>query len=59
MQEDLKSLSAHSRRIIAKGSGHYVQVYRPDLLNAEVASFIQQIRDKALEPTDYGSTKTE
>jgi pimeloyl-ACP methyl ester carboxylesterase len=59
MQEDLKSLSAHSRRIIAKGSGHYIQVYRPDLLNAEVASFIQQIRGKALEPTDYSSTKTE
>jgi hypothetical protein len=32
MQEELKSLSTRSRRIIAKGSGHYVQVDRPDLL---------------------------
>jgi pimeloyl-ACP methyl ester carboxylesterase len=59
MQEDLKSLSTHSRRIIAKGSSHYIQIDRPDLLNSEVASFIQPVRGNALPPTDYGSTKTE
>ncbi|HZV60274.1 MAG TPA: alpha/beta hydrolase [Candidatus Eremiobacteraceae bacterium] len=44
MQEELKHLSTRSRRIIATGSGHYIQVDRPDLLNAEVTNFIQQIR---------------
>ena len=28
MQEELKRLSTHSRRIIAKGSGHFVQIDR-------------------------------
>jgi pimeloyl-ACP methyl ester carboxylesterase len=59
MQEDLKHLSTHSRRIIAKGSSHYIQVDRPDLLNSEVADFIQHIRGEISQPTDYGSTKTE
>jgi pimeloyl-ACP methyl ester carboxylesterase len=59
MQEDLKHLSTHSRRIIAKGSSHYIQVDRPDLLNSKVTDFIQQIRGKVSQPTDYGSTKTE
>jgi hypothetical protein len=59
MQEDLKHLSTHSRRIIAKGSSHYIQVDRPDLLNSEVTDFTQQIRGKVSQPTEYGSTKTE
>jgi pimeloyl-ACP methyl ester carboxylesterase len=59
MQEDLKHLSTHSRRIIAKGSSHYIQVDRPDLLNSKVTGFIQQIRGNVSQPTDYGSTKTE
>jgi pimeloyl-ACP methyl ester carboxylesterase len=57
-QEDLKRLSTRSRRIIAKGSGHYIQIDRADLINREVPIFIQQIRDGELR-TDYGSTKTE
>ncbi len=59
MQEDLKKLSTRSRRIIAKGSSHYVQIDRVDLLNGEVIAFIRQIRGEAPQPTDYGSTKTE
>jgi pimeloyl-ACP methyl ester carboxylesterase len=59
MQEDLKRLSTHSRRIIAKGSSHYIQVDRPDLLNSEVMDFIQRIRGEISQPTDYGSTKIE
>jgi pimeloyl-ACP methyl ester carboxylesterase len=59
MQENLKNLSTRSERIIAKGSGHYIQLDRPDLLNREVPIFIQQIRGAAQQPTDYGSTKTE
>jgi pimeloyl-ACP methyl ester carboxylesterase len=57
-QEDLKHLSTRSRRIIAKGSGHQIQSDRADLVNREVAVFIQQIRSNERR-TDYGSTMTE
>ncbi len=57
-QEALKRVSTRSRRIIAKGSGHPIQVERADLINREVAIFIQQLRNNELR-TDYGSTKTE
>jgi pimeloyl-ACP methyl ester carboxylesterase len=59
MQEDLKKLSTRSRRIIAKGSSHYIQIDRADLIEKEVPMFIQQIRGTAPQPTDYGSTITE
>lgn len=59
MQEDLKKLSTRSRRIIAKGSSHYVQIDRVSLLNGEVTDFIKQIRGETPERTDYGSTKVE
>lgn len=47
LQENLKQLSTRNRRIIAKNSGHYIQWERPELLNREVAIFIQQIRSGA------------
>jgi pimeloyl-ACP methyl ester carboxylesterase len=59
MQEDLKNLSTRSRRIIAKGSGHYVQMFRADLIEKEVPLFIEQIRGTVPQPTNYGSTITE
>jgi pimeloyl-ACP methyl ester carboxylesterase len=59
MQEDLKKLSTRSRRIIAKGSSHYIQIDRADLIEKEVPLFIQQIRGTAPQPTNYGSTTTE
>jgi pimeloyl-ACP methyl ester carboxylesterase len=59
MQEDLKKLSTRSRRIIAKGSKHYIQTDRADLIEKEVPLFIQQIRGTAPQPTNYGSTVTE
>ena len=59
MQEDLKRLSTRSRRIIAKGSTHYVQLDRPDLIEREVPLFIAQIRGKAGQPANYGPTTTE
>jgi pimeloyl-ACP methyl ester carboxylesterase len=59
MQDDLKSLSTRSRRIIAKGSNHFIQLDRADLLKREVPLFIQQIRGTAPEPANYGSTITE
>jgi len=59
MQEDLKRLSTRSRRIIAKGSSHYIQADRPGLIEKEVPLFIQQIRGTAPQPTNFGSTVTE
>jgi pimeloyl-ACP methyl ester carboxylesterase len=58
MQEDLKHLSSNGRRIIAKGSGHYVEVDRADLINREVPVFIQQVRSGQVS-ADNGSTKIE
>src|SRR5579859_1082660 len=52
MQEDLKLLSFRTRRIIAKGSSHYIQGNRPDLMEREVPIFIDQIRGTTPEPTD-------
>ena len=59
MQEELKDLSTRSRRIIAKGSGHYVQIDRAELLIEKVTNLIKDIRGEMPEPTDYGSTKVE
>jgi pimeloyl-ACP methyl ester carboxylesterase len=59
MQEDLKKLSTRSRRIIAKGSSHYVHIDRADLVEKEMPLFIEQIRGTAPQPTNYGSTITE
>jgi pimeloyl-ACP methyl ester carboxylesterase len=59
MQEDLKRLSTRSRRIVAKGSPHYIQLVRAELIEREVPVFIEQIRGTAPERTDYGSTTTE
>jgi pimeloyl-ACP methyl ester carboxylesterase len=59
MQENLKNLSTHSRRIIAKGSTHYLQMDRADLLAREVPLFIEQLRGAAPPPVSYGATTTE
>ena len=45
MQEEAKDLSSQSRRIIAKGSGHYVQIDRADLVIKEVAAFVLRLRE--------------
>jgi pimeloyl-ACP methyl ester carboxylesterase len=59
MQEDLKKLSTRSRRIIAKGSTHYIQLDRSELIEREVPLFIEQIRGTVSQPENYGSTTTE
>lgn len=59
LQENLKKLSTRSRRIIAKGSGHYIHVERADLVEKEVPLFLAQIRGTAQPPANYGSTQTE
>ncbi len=48
-----KSLPARGRRIIAKGSGHSIQLSRPDLVDRDVSLFIEQIRGMAPEPADF------
>ena len=59
MQEDLKKLSTHSRRVIAKGGTHYIQLDRSELIEREVPLFIEQIRGTVSPPENYGSTTTE
>jgi hypothetical protein len=59
MQEELKGLSKRSRRIVARASGHGVEVDREDLILREVAAFVDQIRGKSPQPTNYGSTTVE
>jgi pimeloyl-ACP methyl ester carboxylesterase len=44
MQEEAKGLSGQSKCIIAKGSDHYIQNDRSDLVNQEIASFVTMIR---------------
>ena len=39
----------------SKGSEHYIQLDRLELLETEVPLFIEQIRGTAPEPSDYGS----
>ena len=58
MAEDFKKLSTRSRRIIAKGSNHFVHRDRPDLIDKEVPLFIQQIRGTAPVP-QWGTTVVE
>lgn len=58
MQENIKQLSTHNRRIIAKGSGHYIHFERPELLVREVTTFIQAIRAGGTLPGE-GTTVTE
>ena len=58
MQEEAKGLSGQSRRIIAKGSDHYLQNDRPDLVIREIGSFVGMIRDHQPFP-DSGSTTEE
>ena len=58
-QEELKKLSARSRRVIAKGSGHYIMFDRPDVIEREVPLFVQQIRGTAPWAAAFGSTSAE
>lgn len=59
MQEDLKKLSTRSRRIIASGSTHNVHHDRAELVEREVALFVEQIRGTVPTPAYNSSTTTE
>ena len=58
MQEEAKGLSGRSRRVIAKGSDHYLQNDRPDLVVREIVSFVGMIRGHQSLP-DSGATSVE
>ena len=56
MQEELKGLSSRSKRIVAKGSYHWVQIYRPEV----VVAAVREIVDDARETTPFqADPKTE
>jgi pimeloyl-ACP methyl ester carboxylesterase len=56
LQEELKQLSPRSRRIIARGSTHYIHQLRPELVIREVQHLIGEIRGSEPPRSDYGST---
>jgi pimeloyl-ACP methyl ester carboxylesterase len=58
-QEELKKLSARSRRVIAKSSGHYIMFDRPDVIEREVSLFVEQIRGTAPWTAAFESTSAE
>jgi len=57
MQEEAKGLSGQNRRIIAKGSDHYIQNDRPDLVNREIYSFVAMIRNHQPFPENQSTTE--
>jgi len=44
LQEELRGLSSRSKRIVAKGSRHCVQCYRPELVVAAVQEIVNDVR---------------
>lgn len=57
MQEEAKALSTQSRRIIAKGSDHYIQNDRPDLVIREITAFVTMIRSHQSFADDHTTTE--
>lgn len=47
MQEELRRLSSRSKRIVAKGSDRYVQIYRPELVVGAVQEIVNDARGAA------------
>lgn len=58
MQEEAKKLSSKSKRIIAKGSDHYIQNDRPELVIREITSLVTAIKNHQPSP-DTGPTTEE
>ncbi len=59
MQENLKSLSTRSRRVVVVGGTHHLFEERPDLVEKDVADFIEQIQGIIPPPSHYGTTGRE
>ena len=47
MQDELKALSSRKQRIVAKGSPHWIQIYRPELVAAAVQEIVNDGRGTA------------
>jgi pimeloyl-ACP methyl ester carboxylesterase len=58
LQENLKKLSTNSRRVIARGSGHGVQIDRPDVVVKEIERMVLEIRGN-IAPSDQEATTIE
>lgn len=43
-QNAFLKLSSRSRRVIVKGSGHFIHIDRPDVVERELVNFIEEIR---------------
>lgn len=52
LQENLKTLSPHSRRIIARTSGHHVMFDRPDVIVSATAQLINELRQNRRDPQE-------
>jgi pimeloyl-ACP methyl ester carboxylesterase len=50
LQESLKALSPQSRRIIARGSGHHVNIDRPDVVVAAIRQVVDDVRQHKPDP---------
>jgi pimeloyl-ACP methyl ester carboxylesterase len=46
LQQDLLRLSSNSSQIVATGSGHYVQVDRPDLVINAIHTLVAEARQQ-------------
>lgn len=57
MQEEARQLSTQSRRVIAKGSDHYIQNDRPDMVIREIAALIDMVRDHRPFPEPQTTTE--
>jgi pimeloyl-ACP methyl ester carboxylesterase len=55
LQEQMKSLSSCSRRIIARSSGHHVMIDRPDVIVRNVKAFLHQQKVNPECPFDGGT----
>lgn len=52
VQEHLKTLSTRNRRIVAKGSKHYVMIDRPDIIVSKVRLLIQELHGAVAQTED-------
>ena len=58
LQENLKLLSPHSRRIIAKSSGHHVAVDRPDVVITGIQNKVMLLRNNVADSGE-GTTRVQ
>ena len=58
LQEQLKTLSSHSGRIIARGSGHHVMIDRPDVVVRAIQRVVTQTMSHTADPS-FGTTSIE